>query len=361
MTTTPTSIRDRAFAAIPGYHEAHEILAAAKRHRAVDDLPPTFDEAQTELVEGIRHSLAAGEPVPVDVAMPLVDVERTRRALKLRDEAFVNVIESAKHDLANPSTHSIDAAFAVLSGELEQLVSDATEMIGQLEGRHTPAAAISDSQTVRQAWEQLTTAADTYDEIRAAQLELLRLKIENGTNFWPTVATAWYADAIDIATFWVSRRRDAAANTLSYSPTPDKHVIWLATARTITPIDSAQSWWPHDDDRTAAFISILERSRPWVPELDTLREAYRAGLAATTPVRPLPKYINRDPAESQKFALEQYRALAKGQAEPTAPAADMAKHEAMQTKLNEKIATAASLAQGQARARHDREMMSHRS
>lgn len=214
----PASIRDTAFATIPGWN----IRAAILRQLGVKTLTPgvSVTGATLSRPDAVHHVeaeiealLLADKPIPADVGRPIIDAEQADALAVARAQAINSVANSYADTTALFTEDSTEEAFAYLASRLDSLVAQVREESVNLAGITSPDDAITSGPDVIKSWQIVAALEPDYNEIRAAQYELLKATVDQSSteiNYDTVVHSGQFRRAVESVPYWIDRRRDSA-------------------------------------------------------------------------------------------------------------------------------------------------------
>lgn len=224
-----TPILERALQAIPLHAQLGTAIDSLRDH--LDAL--TFAELPTvdAILADLRSDLLAGEPVPADIVDRLIDTERSQLE---RDRALAHLrhFSGSLRDARTKwllSHADATPAFAVLRGELADLITETVDVDQVLGPVTTLDAALADPATAA-AWSRLAMLVQRYDALRAAQVKLTGGALGNSGPAGRTLVCRH--GLVDLSgdesdgPSWPDPRTD------TWWPTGDRHAYlrWLATS-----------------------------------------------------------------------------------------------------------------------------------
>ncbi|MBT2497131.1 hypothetical protein J7E45_16080 [Microbacterium sp. ISL-59] len=256
MTTT---LRDRVFDTIPGYHDAKAIIAHTNSASPITI--PDAREARGAIFNQVRVALLSGEPVPDSFGEALAELDRAERSRSMMTALVAEVVRAAEQSIENALPIDIDTTYHLLDHELQALVSNVKNVVPDLEGATTASEAVANGGGAVEAWREVQRLAEAYDEIRSVQHEILP---RTEGYYWDRLLTVGlYRDALAVHPYFPERSQ----------------VNWGPHGR--PQLSSENSWWPGDVDRPAALLRIVTHTTPWVPTPSVLEGVWSRAIAAS--------------------------------------------------------------------------------
>jgi len=245
-----SDLRDRTYGAIDGLADLDDQLAELMRRIQVA-VPASPLEARRQLLADVTDTVAAGTLDDIDIAARVASIERAQTDVG----ATRSVLAEVHQDLAHRRALTLDAgrpaALRVLDTEVKALVRRVRELDTALSGVSSAEAAIRYG--VVEAWAEMIRAATSYAEIRALQIELVKIGEE----------AAFAAHARRGPALFVNAERSLPALAWELEgghgyapddPWPDPvrdpvgHVRWVATA--------AEPWVPSVQELAAEIARL---------------------------------------------------------------------------------------------------------
>jgi len=186
VTGTTTKADDRpllarAEAAIDGLAEAQEALRRVREHTAAPDRgPPASVLAPGVLLSRVADAIVGGAEVPGDLALQLLAAENAERERAAGRDALRAIKVDLEQRLQSARAAGTDRALGVVRDELEDVLARTREVDGALGAVRTPEAAMAAGSEAIEAWQRLLALVDRYDQVRAAQLHLIRSELGGG-------------------------------------------------------------------------------------------------------------------------------------------------------------------------------------
>ncbi|KQX07202.1 MULTISPECIES: hypothetical protein [unclassified Leifsonia] len=262
------SITTDALALVPGHTERDQILTtlgvagvdrsgATPRYRLPSEAPsaePTEPRVRAEIAALVEQLVRDGQPIPDDVAAPILEAAR-QDTLNRERKYFIDSVAVSWHHTSPFNSHSVRPAFKYLRAVLARLVVEAKDIGETLGGRRTADTAIAGTDEQIQAWKRLGELARDYDEIRAVQVRLYK---ELGTDLTPNqspinTAVAHYANALDLLP------RELTNGTRHLKPGAGIPELFDNTLGAATRL-----------------LVIAEHTTPWVPDAEAFINAAQA-------------------------------------------------------------------------------------
>lgn len=276
------TILDDAHKAIPGYTEAQRAVDTT-RQWLTDNVQPDNPvdiarAAHAELLAAAR----AGNDLPAAALDAAIDGDRIVAQNHRRTELLRSAYDSAQQDLTATIAAGVDAGYAHLRKELTKLYADVNTHRDALGRAATAEDAIRAG--TPDAYTLGADLTDQYQRIRDAHAALLRTE-GSGAGTPQLVHAGQAEDTLNLDPYWHAKRR-AARNIPSVLDTPRsaEHLHWLATAPASRESDVRTSIWPANLTRVD-WLLRLARTRPYVPNGDTINERYRlAHRAVRAPI-----------------------------------------------------------------------------
>jgi hypothetical protein len=277
----------RALSAVPDYDRLTGALAAIDAHRP--SLAPPASDPTTDLEAEVRDAILDGKPPPADLGARLVaaeDAQRHRTAAATflgvrvagRGTGLYGVLMIERDEALR---RHADDALAVLADELAAILDDVRGADSVLGPIASAEQAVQAGAEAGAAWRTLTDAVARYDELRAAQQQVLvaaghevariRSDLEDG---------GYHRDASTIDPRWRARI-DGTEHEFTAAAYAARSG-WPAAL----PTQGAGPWPSRDRPSYLRWLSTTADVRPWVPDrrqlaaqLDALNAAVQAAAA----------------------------------------------------------------------------------
>lgn len=218
---------------------------------------PTEPAAHAEVQARITELLSAGEPIPDDIAAPIIAAQRH----DLEQLTRVRAVDEATRDLfaaAQVTEETVIPALDYLRTELARVVTEGTTHAAALNGAHTAAQVVNAGAEKVKAWQAMTALVDDYNEIRTNQRRLYSSTVEGFTAaLFDQVGT--YADAIDVHPYWIERRTLSAQSVNENNRDVARYAEWLGNAHNQSPSFDV------DLEPQARLALVITTTLPWVP------------------------------------------------------------------------------------------------
>lgn len=266
----------------------------------------TARAVESEVAEKVRELLLAGEPIPADIAAPVLEARLADTLAQARADVITRVLESAASVVSYAEgDEGIEDALSYLRTELDRVLADVRDLAPTFAGVRS-AADILDDEDARKDWRILEKLAAEYDEIRTTHLSLFRRawKSEQPDE---TLRTSefeeygLYADFLDHSREWLKERRAASANS---RPGPFRD--WLTPTRRDSPLEGVRQL-----DAPLRILAIVQHSTPWLPNTSQF-------AAARTAARGAVRAIDGENLQRAESARKQLIAVTTGAATATA-------------------------------------------
>lgn len=281
------SISEAAWDLIPGRRERQRMLKAVdlpvgwRPGQPVVKLRSTVLAVEAEVRGQVERLLLAGEPVPEDIAAPILEAQMQLEADKTRARIIADVLgSSSAADVIDE--HSIEPPLEYLRGELARVVGRAQELAPIVRGIDSPSAALDGTPEQVDAWRELRDLAAQHDEIRATHFSMLQAAVKGSLDYTLTRREfekhALYANAFDVQPDLISDRVAAARVPHENTPTVDAWAEWMYTGHDETPAEAPNI----EPARKIALIATT--TTPWIPGLEQFENArLRTGIMLTRP------------------------------------------------------------------------------
>lgn len=297
--TKSQNILDQATDKIPGHREAQTRLDTAKNWQI-----PNPSESRETVAAHLYSEAAKGAPCPDDIAERIVRGTQAEGAYMEAHSMVKSLITQAEAELGEVLRSGAHDALGWLNEQMSALRSDVSEVVGKLDGVTSAEEAIAVGSTSVKAWAALDDLVTRYEQIRNAQMKLMRslfdtLTWRGGVDGGAPVAqvlarSGHFVDAVDREPHWLGLRKEAARVTrlgeTQNGLSPGQHPglkEWLNWSDTApgTPWDAIplNGCWPTGDHKNFLIWAMTE-ARPWVPTVDQLMHADDLARTATRPV-----------------------------------------------------------------------------
>ena len=268
MTTTTAErpVLERALSAIEGRDGIADAIQELKRRRA-SLRRPGANQLVGDLFNEIRDAALAGEPLPDGLGARILADEQD---IVARDREMV-LLENVVHDLEHEfeqmvRTHN-DQAIAFLNAEHDELLAEVRALDGVLGSVASVEAAVKDPAHAA-AWSQLGACRRRYDELRAAQLHLLRKASgDDGGN------VKGFGIRVD-AFGWASNARDL-------NPSTQAALELAAEKQRSVPVDETEARalqkpppWPRDPIAHLRWLATSDQVEPRLLNLRALNQVH---------------------------------------------------------------------------------------
>jgi hypothetical protein len=282
----PMSIKDTALSLIPGYTQRARIFATLGITAVHDGIPvvrPAYNRTRAvATVEAeVERLLLAGDEIPDDIGAHILLAEKIDAELNARAKAIDSVVRrhAGTDELFNE--RAIGDALDYLRDQLAQVIESAKQRAATVGNATSAADAIGAGSAAINAWRELTTLADEYNEIRSVQRDLQRAQHNALVTFTDARfdATAMFADALDVHPHWVERRRSSGLVSSANEPQTIAYREWLGSARQSPAFEK-------DLEPAYRLMLIATTTTPWVPSPSAYEEAYRLANHASSQAKP---------------------------------------------------------------------------
>lgn len=295
MTTT---LRDRAFAAIPGYAEAQAVVSTLENWAAQSPTQPPRAGLETAIAEDLLVSAQNGAGRPTDIAKRLAEFDmRARTAAEER--SFVDrALHQARHLVDEAKRNGVPAAYEVVRTELDEIVGLVKVNADVLRAATTAEDALRSG--AHDAWLLVDGLVSRYEAMREAHWEIARFDSQDGSRSLSHevfYASALLANHLDVDPYWRARR-SAAAASISGSARGDlaQHRAWLtSTDHRLGQIDDRgrSALWPQGVSQQRWLLHIVEHGQPWVLDAAGIEQVHRLATSATQPLAQSDQYALR--------------------------------------------------------------------
>lgn len=284
--TARSLIKDTALGLIPGFSQRAKILETLGLTAVHDGIPVVRPSLQrpgaVAAVEAeIERLLLAGDEIPNDIGVPILEAEKVDAALNVRAAAIDSVV---RHQVSTDelfSERAIGAALNYLRVELARVIDTAKSHASSLGNATTSAGVIEAGPATINAWRELGSLAEEYNEIRSVQRDLQRAQKSSLITFTDArfEATALFANALDIHPHWVDRRIEAGLVSSANEPRTIAYREWLGSARRSPAFDKGL-------EPAYRLALIATTTTPWIPSPSAFEEAYGLANHASSQARP---------------------------------------------------------------------------
>lgn len=285
-----TALLEEALDAVDGYRDA---LAAEQQLQTLTAEFSARPVVSVSPFDAIRDDLLAGRPVHLD---RLVDDVAHQQAWASARESIPNGLRVLASRLESHRNHvvltGVDDGLAVLDAHLADLGDHVVVLDETLDDVRNAGDALTAG--LGDAWLALTAAVDRYDEIRDAQLELLRTTTgDKGGRSHPANELNHAGLDGNLAAYhpwWIRRAEHRADPRAAFAVGPDGDEV-LPPAPWPDPVirvlDSGVTAWRWPTTDRPAFLRWLFQpttpARPWVPGLRLMVRHYEQMTKGAVP------------------------------------------------------------------------------
>lgn len=270
MTTTTTTtpedgLTQRVYAAIPDYDRYG---LAIERLEKLSKTPPPKVAGRDAILDEVRQSVLAGEPIPDDLGQRLLDADRAGDAHRAAIEALgwkrartgTGLLGELINERAELVRTHLDTAFSVLRDELDEIITAVADIDRAL-GRVRSAEDVVRAPQHLDAWHALSTLVDRYHELRVAQADFY---MNHSGTYAPSdlmVNAGCVKNILALDAGWLNRTRS--------DPSRMRAGISAVWPSPVHRDEMSSPWcWPTND--RPAYLRWLATSdaEPWLPTPD---------------------------------------------------------------------------------------------
>lgn len=292
------TLRDRAFAAIPEYAEAQEVVSTLGKWVAQSPTLPTRTGLESAIAGELLTAAQNGTGRPTDVARRLAEYDTQVQSAAVERALVERALHQARHLAEEAKRNGIPAAYEVLRAELDEIVGSVEENADALRSATTAEDALRSG--AQEAWLLVDRLVSRYEAMRKAHWEVVRFDSQDGSrslSYEVFYSCGLLANHLDVEPYWRVRRADAAAS-ISGTARGElaQHRAWLkSTEHRIGQRDDRgrSALWPQGVSQQQWLLHIVEHGQPWVLDGAGIEQVYRLATSATQSLAQSDQYALR--------------------------------------------------------------------